>query len=205
METLIGFAGGSDALVLDPFAGSGATGHMVMRLNAPTAARGASSSLRRHARGPLLPHLRRAAAESRDRAGGLPGGFTFETKGRRLISSAILVLEREAIANLIVHTDATGRGRGITRVAGKYVIGHNTRQEAICLCWNGRTRSAITRSSRCSTKRRRAVCADRCASMGRRARSGDRLVPVLQDPRRAPRGAADLSILLRNFSNSIVR
>ena len=45
-----------------------------------------------------------------------------------------------------MHTDATGKGRGITRVAGgEYVIGQNGRQEAICLCWNGRTKSAITR------------------------------------------------------------
>ena len=50
-------------------------------------------------------------------------------------------MEREAIANLIVHTDVTGRGRGITRVAGEYVIGYNARQEAICLCWKaGRSR-----------------------------------------------------------------
>ncbi len=34
MEALIGFAGDSDALVLDPFAGSGTTGHAVLRLNA---------------------------------------------------------------------------------------------------------------------------------------------------------------------------
>lgn len=59
---------------------------------------------------------------------------------------AILELEREAIANLIVHTDATGKGRGITRIDdGRYIIGYNSRQEAICLCWNGRKKSAITR------------------------------------------------------------
>jgi adenine-specific DNA-methyltransferase len=75
----------------------------------------------------------------------VPGGVTFETTGRRLNRSAILDLEREAIANLIVHTDVTGRGRGITRIAGEYVIGQNARQEAICLCWNGRKESAITR------------------------------------------------------------
>ena len=69
----------------------------------------------------------------------------FETKGRRLNRDAILELEREAIANLIIQTDATGKGRGITKVGGDFVIGHNARQEAICLCWNGRTNSTITR------------------------------------------------------------
>jgi adenine-specific DNA-methyltransferase len=75
----------------------------------------------------------------------LPGGFTFESVGRRLDRNAILELEREAIANLVVQTDATGKGKGIMRVAGEYVIAQNPRQEAICLCWNGRSKSAITR------------------------------------------------------------
>jgi adenine-specific DNA-methyltransferase len=75
----------------------------------------------------------------------LPGGFQFETVGRRLNREAILDLEREAISNLIRQTDATGRaGRGIAKVAGKYVIGSNPRGEAICLCWNGRTKSKVT-------------------------------------------------------------
>jgi adenine-specific DNA-methyltransferase len=146
MEALIGFAGDSDALVLDPFAGSGTTGHAVMRLNA---ADGGSRRFilieegtkeDRYARTLMAPRLK-AAIEKED----LPGGFTFETTGKRLNRSAILDLEREAIANLIIHTDVTGRGRGITRIAGEYVIGQNARQEAICLCWNGRKESAITR------------------------------------------------------------
>ncbi len=94
----------------------------------------------RYCRTILAPRLTAAIEKEK-----LPGGFAFESTGRRLNRNAILELEREAIANLIVHTDATGKGRGITRVAGEYVIGHNTRQEAICLCWNGRTKSAITR------------------------------------------------------------
>jgi adenine-specific DNA-methyltransferase len=146
IEALVGFAGDSDALVLDPFAGSGTTGHAVMRLNA---ADGGSRRFilieegtrdDRYCRTFVAPRLK-AAIQKED----LPGGFSFETTGRRLNRGAILELEREAISNLIVHTDATGKGRGITRVAGEYVVGHNARQEAICLCWNGRTKSAITR------------------------------------------------------------
>lgn len=143
---LVAFAGDDDALVLDAFAGSGTTGHAVLRLNA------ADGGSRRfilieegtreepYCRTLLAPRLK--AAIKRE---GLPGGFSFETTGRRLNRSAILELEREAIANLIVHTDATGKGRGITRVDGHYVIGHNPRGEAICLRWDGRKKSAITR------------------------------------------------------------
>jgi len=145
IEMLIEAAGDVDALVLDPFAGSGTTGHAVMRLNARDGGvrrfilieEGTRDD--RYARTLLAPRLR-AAIEKED----LPGGFNFETKGQRLNRDAILELEREAIANLIVQTDATGQGRGISRVPGKFVIGRNSKQEAICLCWHGRTKSAIT-------------------------------------------------------------
>ncbi|MGA2163192.1 MAG: site-specific DNA-methyltransferase [Solirubrobacteraceae bacterium] len=146
MMQLVEFAGESDALVLDPFAGSGTTGHAVMRLNARDGGTRRfilieeGSREERYCRTILAPRLKAAIKQEE-----LPGGFVFESAGRRLNRNAILELEREAIANLIVHTDSTGKGRGITRVAGEHVIGHNGRQEAICLCWNGRTKSAITR------------------------------------------------------------
>lgn len=143
---LVEFAGDSEALVLDPFAGSGTTGHAVMRLNARDGGTRRfilieeGSREDRYCRTILAPRLKAAIKQEQ-----LPGGFVFESTGRRLNRKAILELEREAIANLIVHTDATGKGRGITRVPGEYVIGHNSRREAICLCWSGRTKSAITR------------------------------------------------------------
>jgi adenine-specific DNA-methyltransferase len=146
MEQLLQYAADDEALVLDPFAGSGTTGEAVLRLNAADGGNRRFILIEegnrddRYGRTILAPRLR-AAIET----DGLRGGFSFETTGRRLNRDAILELEREAIANLIVHTDATGKGRGITRVTGEYVIGHNGRQEAICLCWNGRTKSAITR------------------------------------------------------------
>lgn len=145
IEQLLGFAGGRDALVLDPFAGSGTTGHAVLRLNANDGGNRRFILIEegtpddRYARTLIAPRLQKAIQQE-----GLPGGFSFETKGRRLNRHAILELEREAIANLIIQTDATGKGKGITKVSGKLVIGHNARQEAICLCWRGRTKSAIT-------------------------------------------------------------
>jgi adenine-specific DNA-methyltransferase len=146
LELLLGFAAGPDALVLDPFAGSGTTGHAVLRLNATDNGQrrfilieeGARED--RYSRTLMAPRIQ-AAIETE----GLEGGFTFETMGRRLDRDAILELEREAISNLIFQTDATGKGRGITKVNGEYVIGSNPRQEAICLCWNGRAKSTITR------------------------------------------------------------
>ncbi len=143
---LLAFGGDEEALILDPFAGSGTTGHAALRLNAED---GGSrrfilieegSRDDKYCRTLLAPRLKAAIKQE-----GLKGGFIFETKGRRLDRDAILELERDAIANLIVQTDATGKGRGISKTAGKYVIGKNPKQEAICLCWRGRTKSAITR------------------------------------------------------------
>ena len=45
----------------------------------------------------------------------------------------------------MIQTDATGKGRGIKRLDGDYLIGSNPRKEGICLCWNGRANSTITR------------------------------------------------------------
>jgi adenine-specific DNA-methyltransferase len=143
---LLAFGGADDALILDPFAGSGTTGHAALRLNKEDGGsrrfilieEGTKED--RYCRTLLAPRIE-AALEQED----LTGGFSFEAKGRKLDADAILELEREAITNLVIQTDATGKGRGIVKVEGKYVIGKNAKQEAICLCWLGRTKSAITR------------------------------------------------------------
>jgi adenine-specific DNA-methyltransferase len=147
IEVLLSFAGESDALVLDPFAGSGTTAHAVLRLN------DSDNGMRRfvlieegtkedrYCRTLTAPRVKAAIEEEH-----LSGGFLFESVGRRMNREAILELEREAISNLIRQTDATGRGRGIAKVSGKFVIGSNPRGEAICLCWNGRAKSTVTSS-----------------------------------------------------------
>jgi adenine-specific DNA-methyltransferase len=146
LELLLSFAGDSNALVLDAWAGSGTTAHAVLRLNlADNGTRrfilieeGAPED--RFCRTVTAPRVKAAIEQE-----GLPGGFVFERIGRRMDREAILDLEREAIANLIAQTDATGTGRGIRRVAGaKYVIGTNSRGEGISLYWHGRATSTVT-------------------------------------------------------------
>jgi adenine-specific DNA-methyltransferase len=142
---LLEFGGDSDALILDPFAGSGTVGHAVLRLNQRDDGGRRfvmieeGSREDRYCRTLTAPRMKAAIQKEK-----LPGGFLFESLGRRVDRNAILELEREAIANLIIQTDATGRGRGIAKIAGKYVIGSNPRGEAICLCWRGRTKSKVT-------------------------------------------------------------
>ena len=145
MTLLLEASGDPDALVFDPFAGSGTTGHAVLRLNARDRGRRRvilieeGSREDRYCRTLTAPRLQ-AAIEKEE----LAGGFTFLETGRRLNREAILDLERQAITSLIIQTDITGAGRGIHRLDGVYVIGSNARREAICLHWNGRSDSAIS-------------------------------------------------------------
>jgi adenine-specific DNA-methyltransferase len=146
MERLVGAAGGHNALVMDPFAGSGTTGHAVMRLNKQDGGDRRFILIEegngddRYARTLLAPRLKKAVAKE-----GLTGGFTFLKAGRALDREAILGLEREKIVNVICQTDRTGTGSGIRRVQGHtYLIGANKRSEAISLCWNGRHESDVT-------------------------------------------------------------
>jgi adenine-specific DNA-methyltransferase len=146
MSMLIEFAGDSDALVLDPFAGSGTTAHAVMRANAKDNGNRRFIMIEegtredRYCRSLTAPRIAAAA-----RVEALTDGFDFYETGRRLNREAILDLERKAITSLIAQTDITGTGRGITRIDGEYVIGQNARREAICLKWNGRADSTVTR------------------------------------------------------------
>lgn len=143
---LLSFGGDADALVFDPFAGSGTTGEAVLRLNAADNGRRRFILIEegmptdRYCRTLTAPRIKAAI-----KLEGYKAGFRFEETGRQLNRDAILELERETISNLIVQTDVTGAGRGITKVAGTYVVGHNARREAICLIWNGRSDSTVTR------------------------------------------------------------
>lgn len=146
MERLIGSAGNKDALVFDAFAGSGTTGHAVMRLNKLDGGNRRFILIEegngndRYARTLLGPRLKKAIAKE-----DLPGGFTFLKAGRALDREAILGLEREKIINVICQTDRTGTGSGIRRIQGyTYLIGSNKRGEAISLCWKGRKDSDVT-------------------------------------------------------------
>lgn len=91
MMQLIEFAADIDALVLDPFAGSGTTGHAVLRLNARDngARRFITIEEGSHeddfCRTLTAPRIRAAILKEE-----LPGGFMFQQCGRKLDRAAIL-------------------------------------------------------------------------------------------------------------------
>jgi adenine-specific DNA-methyltransferase len=146
IEQFIDFASDPDALVLDPFAGSGTTGHAVLRLNRRDGGRRRFIMIEEgHRDDRFCRTLTAARVKAAIKQEDLQGGYTFLETGRRLNREAILELERQAITNLIVQTDITGAGGNITRVDGEHVIAYNDRREAICLRWNGRSDSTITR------------------------------------------------------------
>ena len=150
IELLIGYAGESDALVLDAFAGSGTTGEAVLRANKRDGGtrrfilieegRGKNGK-DRFCRTLTAERIKRAIKIDAHK-----DGFTFYETGRKLDRAAIIGLERDGLANLVCQADETGRGRSVTRLTGyAYIIGKNPRGEAICLVWKGADKSEVTR------------------------------------------------------------
>lgn len=146
IEELIGAAGSRESIAFDPFAGSGTTAEAVLQLNRRD--RGTrrfilveeGSEEDDYARTLTAPRVRKAIE-----ADGLDSGFTFLRTGRELDREAILGLEREKIVAVICQTDRTGAGSGIRRIDGdRWLIGANSRGEAIALVWSGTTKSRVT-------------------------------------------------------------
>jgi adenine-specific DNA-methyltransferase len=146
IEMLIGAAGNRNSIVLDAFAGSGTTGDAVLHLNALDKGDRRFILIEEgneaddYARTLTAPRILRAIEHD-----GFNSGFTFLKTGRGLDREAILGLEREKIAAVICQTDRTGAGSGIRRIDGRqWIIGANSRSEALALVWQGKTGSRVT-------------------------------------------------------------
>jgi adenine-specific DNA-methyltransferase len=149
MDLLLGYTTTRESVVLDVFAGSGTTAESVLRLNQHDKGvrrfiliedgRGKNGTTR-FTRTVTAKRVKLAIEQNK-----YDDGFTFLTTGRKLDRSAIVGLERDALANLICQADETGRGRGIARLSGyQYIIGKNPRGEGICLVWKGAGKSEVT-------------------------------------------------------------
>lgn len=146
-EYLLGFVTGPEAVVLDCFAGSGTTGHAVMRLNKRDGGRRKFILIEEgnqddaYATTMTAERLKRARVKEQ-----LPGGFSFLRVGPKIDFTALEAIQRRHLISSILQTDASGRGGGIKPIdGGKYVIGCNNRQEAICLHIDVKDHSPITR------------------------------------------------------------
>lgn len=141
-----------DGVVLDPFAGSGTTGHAVWQLNAETDAKrqfvlieqGRPERGDSFARTLVAERLRRA--QSGDWAAGpkppLPGGFRFMELRKRVDAEALLRMERDEMAETMMFSyfDSSRRGRGgLVRVDDEYrfLVARNEDDEGFFLVWDG--------------------------------------------------------------------
>jgi adenine-specific DNA-methyltransferase len=142
-----------EGLVMDPFAGSGTSGHAVISLNHKT-----GSSRRfilveqgRPERGdPYASSLtanRLKRIITGDWASGvrspLGGGFSFQRLDKRVDAQALLQMERDEMVDTVIasHFDANRkRGSNLIRINGadwRYLVAKNSDNEGFFLVWEG--------------------------------------------------------------------
>lgn len=145
-----------DGVVLDPFAGSGTTGHAVLALNhKPGAARrfilveqGRPDNGDSYARTLLAERLQKVMAGQWANAKGKPlsGGFSFVALDKKVDAAALLSMERDEMVETVIasHFDATRRrGDQLVRVSRsrrrqyKYLVARNSDDEGFFLVWQG--------------------------------------------------------------------
>lgn len=145
----------SDGLVLDPFAGSGTTGHAVLGLNYLTGSnrrfiiieQGSPQRGDSYAQTLTAERLRRAA--SGDWANGrgveLGGGFSFLKLGKKVDAGVLLRMERDEMLDTVIASYfdiSSRRGDRLIRVDDlknpyRYLIAQNTENEGFFLVWDG--------------------------------------------------------------------
>lgn len=141
-------------LVLDPFAGSGTTGHAILALNTST-----TDSARRfimieqgrpekgdpYARSLLANRLRRVVAGDWANGKGQPlgGGYRFVQLQKTVDAKALLDMERDEMTDVVIasHYDANRRsGPGLiimTSEGYSYLVARNSSDEGFYLVWDG--------------------------------------------------------------------
>ena len=151
-------------IVLDPFAGSGTTGHAVLELNEEAAAdrrfilveQGRPERGDPYARGLTAERVRRVITGERfDKDGNAlkaapaPGGFRFAKLMLKVDAEAVLALEREEMIDLLLtsHWDQSERaGAHLRRLpAGNhtYLFAASARGDGFFLIWNGPKKPSV--------------------------------------------------------------
>ena len=142
--------------VLDPFAGSGTTGHAVLKLNRDTDSdrrfllieQGRPENGDSYAKTLTADRLRRVISGDwrRRKQTPLGGGFTFKSLERRVDRKTLLLMERdEMIDTVIASHSSTGSRRSpvLIPITGKskkpytYLVAKNASNEGIFLVWSG--------------------------------------------------------------------
>lgn len=142
--------------VLDPFAGSGTTGHAVLQLNQEQGAdrrfilveQGRPERGDSYARGLTADRMRRVIDGEWGNGKGspLPGGFTFKRLEKKVDAQTLLLMERdEMIDTVIASHSSTGSRRAAVLIPMvdegnepySYLVARNAANEGIFLVWSG--------------------------------------------------------------------
>jgi adenine-specific DNA-methyltransferase len=147
----------TDGLVLDPFAGSGTTGHGALLLNADGGStrrficieQGRPEKGDSYARTLTADRLQRVLSgkwvnKKKDTVA-LSGGFEYKRLGKRVDATVLLKMERDEMVDTVIasHFDATRRrGERLVRIedAGapyRYLVARDSEQEGFFLVWDG--------------------------------------------------------------------
>lgn len=140
--------------VLDPFAGSGTTGHAVLGLNAMSGSdrrfilveQGRPERGDSYARALTAERLKRVVTGNWANGHGhaIAGGFTFKTLEKKVDAKTLLLMERdEMIDTVIASHSSTRRSAVLIPLVGEgeepytYLVAKNTSNEGIYLVWSG--------------------------------------------------------------------
>jgi adenine-specific DNA-methyltransferase len=148
-----------DGLVLDPFAGSGTTGHAVLALNEASEAERSFILIEQGRRERNDPYARSLTANRLRRviSGGwstghrdeLGGGFAFYTLKSNVDARAVLEMERDLMADTVIasYFDASRRGvSSLVRMSEcgcRYLVAKNAAGEGFYLIWDGANKSPV--------------------------------------------------------------
>jgi adenine-specific DNA-methyltransferase len=140
-------------LVLDPYAGSGTTGHAVLELNAEAGAnrrfilveQGSPDRGDKYARSLTQVRLKRVITGERAKGKAKPieSGFQFRMLTTKIDSRTVLTMRKDELIDLLItsHWDSSRRAScGLIRIddpAYKYLVGRNDHNEGYFLIWNG--------------------------------------------------------------------
>ena len=142
-----------NALVMDPFAGSGTAGHAVLDLNFSTATnrrfilieQGRPERGDPYASSLTAVRLRRVVTG--DWATGaqepLGGGFSFQRLGKRVDAQTLLRMERDEMVDTVIASHFDGnrrRGPNLIRLdqtSWRYLVAKNSDDEGFFLVWDG--------------------------------------------------------------------
>ena len=148
-----------NGLVVDPYAGSGTTGHAVLELNTETGSQrrfilieqGRPEHGDSYAQSLTQERLRRAITGERQTSAGvqvvappLQGGFEFQVLLEKIDSKTVLAMRRDELIDVVItsHRDNERRGgHGLIRIEEEsfdYLVGRNEQFEGYFLIWDGK-------------------------------------------------------------------